>query len=86
MGRLLVEQRLAACVNVHGAVRSIYRWNDAVTEETEALLVIKTTSAGYPEVERLLIEQHPYELPEIIAVPIETGYEPYLRWIKDGTS
>ena len=86
LGRLLVERRLAACVNVHGGVRSIYRWNGKVDEDSEALMVIKTTKTRYADVERLIIEQHPYELPEIIAVPIEQGFKQYMAWIEDTTS
>lgn len=86
IGRVLVEQRFAACVNVHGNVQSIYRWHDEIAEDTEALMVIKTTAKRYPAVERLIIEQHPYELPEIIAVPIERGFRQYMAWIEDSTS
>jgi periplasmic divalent cation tolerance protein len=86
IGRILVDRRLAACVNVHGGVRSIYRWRDAVAEDAETLMVIKTTAARYAALERLIIEQHPYELPEIVAVPIERGFEQYLAWIEDSTS
>ena len=71
---------------MHGGVRSIYRWNDKVAEDTEALMVIKTTETRYADVERLIIEQHPYELPEIIAVPIEQGFKQYMAWIEDTTS
>jgi periplasmic divalent cation tolerance protein len=86
IGRILVERRLAACVNVSGKVRSIYRWNDETVEDTEGLMIIKTTQAHYAELEGVIIEQHPYELPEVIAVPIERGFERYLAWIDESTS
>ncbi len=86
MARELVRKHLAACVNVQGRIRSIYRWNNEVTEDTEALMVIKTTTSRYRELERVIVELHPYELPEIIAVPIEQGFERYLAWIQDSTS
>jgi len=86
IGRVLVERRLAACVNVSGRVRSIYRWNDEVVEDTEGLMIIKTTQGHYAELEGVIIEQHPDELPEVIAVPIERGFERYLAWIQDSTS
>ncbi len=86
IGRVLVERRLAACVNVSGRVRSIYRWNGDVAEDTEVLMMIKTTQTHYPELEGVIVEQHPYELPEVIAVSIERGFERYLAWIQDSTS
>lgn len=86
VGRVLVAERLAACVNVHAGVRSIYHWRGEVAEDSEALLVIKTTRTRYQELEQVIIREHPYELPEIIAVPIELGLERYLAWIKDSTS
>ena len=86
MARELVGKRLAACVNVQGRIRSIYRLNDEVTEDEEALMVIKTTASRYSELERLIRELHPYELQEIIAVPIERGFERYLAWMEDAIS
>ncbi len=86
IGRVLVERCLAACVNVSGHVRSIYRWNDELAEDSEVLMIIKTTRAAYADLEAAIIEQHPYELPEVIAVPIERGFKRYLAWIDDVTS
>ena len=81
IGRLLVEQRLAACVNILAPCTSVYRWNDAVETATEIPLLIKTTLARYPALQAALTEVHPYELPEIIAVPVHEGLPAYLAWV-----
>ncbi len=81
MGRALVEERLAACVNVLPGVRSIYVWEGATRDDGEALCVIKTRSARFPELRDRLAALHPYELPEIIAVPLAEGSPPYLAWV-----
>ena len=78
---LLIEQRLAACVNVLAPCRSVYRWKDAVQHDEEHPLLIKTTRERYPALEKALRAAHPYELPEIIAVPIERGLPAYLDWV-----
>ena len=78
---LLIEQRLAACVNVLAPCRSVYRWKDAVQHDEEHPLLIKTTSERYAAMEKALRAAHPYELPEIIAVPIERGLPAYLDWV-----
>ncbi|MFO8073161.1 MAG: divalent-cation tolerance protein CutA [Polyangia bacterium] len=81
----LVRERLAACVNLLPAVRSFYRWEGAVHDDPEVLLVCKTTSARYPELERRVVELHPYDEPEVIALPVERGAESYLRWVGEET-
>jgi periplasmic divalent cation tolerance protein len=78
---LLIEKRLAACVNILAPCRSVYRWKDAVQHDEEHPLLIKTTSERYAEMEKALRAGHPYELPEIIAVPIERGLSAYLDWV-----
>lgn len=83
LARGLVEQRLAACVNVIDSVRSIYRWRGETTEDSEVLLVIKAPAAHYERLEQAIVASHPYELPEIIAVPIKRGFEQYLQWINE---
>ena len=78
---LLVEKRLAACVNILAPCRSVYRWEGAVQHEEEHPMLIKTTAERYPELEKALRAGHPYELPEIVAVPIERGLPAYLEWV-----
>lgn len=82
----LVERRLAACVNILAACRSVYRWQGAVQREDEHPMLIKTTRAAYAELEALIREHHPYELPEIIAVPVDLGLPAYLDWVGAETS
>ncbi|HKC31471.1 MAG TPA: divalent-cation tolerance protein CutA [Burkholderiales bacterium] len=78
---LLIEKRLAACVNILAPCRSVYRWKGAVQHEEEHPMLIKTTAERYPALEQALRTGHPYELPEIIAVPIERGLPAYLQWV-----
>jgi periplasmic divalent cation tolerance protein len=77
----LVEKRLAACVNILAPCRSVYRWKDAVQRDEEHPMLIKTTAECYAALEAEIRAGHPYELPEIIAVPIERGLPAYLDWI-----
>ena len=77
----LVEKRVAACVNILAPCRSVYRWKGAVQHDEEHPVLIKTTAERYPELERAVRAEHPYELPEIIAVPIERGLPAYLDWV-----
>jgi len=76
-----VERKLAACVNILAPCTSVYRWNDAVETATEVPLLVKTTLARYPALQAALTEAHPYELPEIIAVPLQEGLPAYLAWV-----
>lgn len=77
----LIARQLAACVNILAACRSVYRWKGAVQHDEEHPVLIKTSVARYPELERAIRAEHPYELPEIIAVPIERGLPAYLQWV-----
>lgn len=77
----LVEAGLAACVNIVPGIRSVYRWQGAVVKEGELLLVIKSRSDRFEALRAALIEHHPYELPEVIAVSVSEGHLPYLAWI-----
>jgi periplasmic divalent cation tolerance protein len=81
LAAMLIEQRLAACVNILAPCRSVYRWKGAVQHDEEHPMLIKTTAERYPALEKALCEGHPYELPEIIAVPIEKGLPAYLEWV-----
>jgi periplasmic divalent cation tolerance protein len=85
LARALVESRAAACVNVLSGCRSTYRWQGVVETATEIPLLIKTTRAAYPRVEALVRAQHPYDLPELIALPISHGLPDYLDWLATET-
>jgi periplasmic divalent cation tolerance protein len=82
IAEILVGERLAACVNLVGPIRSIYRWEGAVCRDDELLLVIKTTQARYADLEARVLATHPYQTPEVIALPIVAGADGYLRWLK----
>jgi periplasmic divalent cation tolerance protein len=81
IARALIDERLAACVNVHAPMVSIYRWKGAVERDSERLLVIKTTSGLVPALEKRLRELHPYELPEFVVIAATGGSEKYLGWV-----
>ncbi len=85
LGRRLVEQGLAACVNVVPGLTSIYRWEGVVQQEPEVLLLIKTRADRLPELTEALRRLHTYDLPEIIALPITAGLPEYLNWISQCT-
>lgn len=82
IARELVESGLAACVSRVGPVHSTYRWQGAIRDEPEALLLIKTVTTRYPELEMRLKSLHPYEVPEIIALPVTAGSAAYLSWLQ----
>lgn len=79
----LVAERLAACVNRLPGIGSTYRWQGKVVTDAEALLLIKTTAARFHALRERLLALHPYELPELIAVPVERGHPAYLRWVQE---
>ena len=81
LGERRVGERLAACVNILAPCRSIYRWRNGVDEAQEVPLLIKTTATRYPALEAAIRTGHPYELPEIIAVPVDRGLPDYLSWV-----
>lgn len=85
LARQLVEQKLAACVNNLPGVKSVYRWQGAIEEAHETCLLIKTTQMAYPQLEAAIKAAHPYDLPEIIALPIVAGWPAYLDWITQET-
>lgn len=86
IARELVGRRLAACVNVVGGVVSVYRWKGAVERDEERLLVIKTRAERLEELRQALVELHPYEVPELVALPVEAGHAPYLAWLDESVS
>jgi len=81
----LVEERLAACVNILPAMQSVYRWKNAVERAGERQLVIKTTRARVTNLEDRLRQLHPYDIPEFIVLPIDSGSAAYLSWLSDNT-
>ncbi len=85
LARALVDRRLAACVNVMSPCESVYRWQGGVESAAEIPVLIKTRAERYPELESVVRELHPYELPEIIAVPIACGLTAYLDWVRAET-
>lgn len=86
LARTLVEQSLAACVNILAPCRSVYRWNGALQHDEEHPVLIKTTRERYAALEAAVRAAHPYELPEIIAVSVTAGLPAYLQWVADETS
>ncbi len=86
LARPLVEQGLAACVGINSAQTSVYVWQGEVQEEQEVMLTIKTSAVRYQDLEDALRTRHPYELPEIIAVPIHQGLPKYLQWVTECTT
>jgi periplasmic divalent cation tolerance protein len=83
LARLLVEQRLAACVQIIDPIHSVYRWQGEVKEEKEVLLLAKSAMDLMPRIDELLRREHPYELPELAAAPIVTGSSAYLKWLEE---
>ncbi len=81
ISRTLVEEGLAACVNIVNQVQSIYRWDDQIQDDEEALLIIKTARSRYPQLEARLEKLHPFEIPEILALPVKGGLQKYLDWV-----
>ena len=81
LAALLVERELAACVQILPPMVSIYRWQGAIERANEVLLLIKTTAAAYPRLEITIKENHPYQTPEIVALPVEAGSDDYLNWL-----
>jgi periplasmic divalent cation tolerance protein len=82
----IVEKRLAACVSILPGVESVYRWQEKIESASEALLLIKTTSGGFPALREKILELHSYDTPEIIALPVVAGFEKYLRWMGEQVS
>jgi periplasmic divalent cation tolerance protein len=85
LANTLIEENLAACVNLLGACTSVYRWQGEIENAEEIPLLIKTTAARYAALEAAICRLHPYELPEIIAVPLARGLPGYLDWVSKET-
>lgn len=86
LAEALIQKRVAACVNILAPCRSVYRWKGAVQRDEEHPVLIKTTRESYAALEAAIREAHPYELPEIVAVPIERGLPAYLDWVATETT
>ena len=84
LARTLVEEKLAACVNL-SPVRSLYSWEGKLCDDTEQLAIIKTTRERYAELAARIVALHPYDCPEILALPVEQGHPPYLGWVMAGS-
>ncbi len=86
IGRYLVENRLAACVNILPSVTSIFRWEGKICDETESLLIVKTQAGCFDLLSREVKARHPYTIPEIIALPMAQGLPDYMNWIQENTA
>jgi len=85
LARKLVEQRLAACVNLVPKIESYFWWDDAVQHDEEALLIVKTTESRFRDLMAFVQEHHPYDLPEVIGFPLSEGLPEYIAWIRKET-
>ncbi|MCG8425674.1 MAG: divalent-cation tolerance protein CutA [Proteobacteria bacterium] len=86
IARTLVAEKLAACVNVVPGVRSFYRWQGNICDDAEMLAIIKTTRNRFEALRARLVEIHPYDCPEIIALPVDAGHPEYMAWVRDMTA
>ncbi|WP_426730456.1 divalent-cation tolerance protein CutA [Myxococcus faecalis] len=85
LARSLVEEQLAACGNILPGLRSIYRWEGKVQDDSEALILFKTRASLFDALRSRIVEQHPYDVPEVLRLDIADGHAPYLAWILDST-
>ncbi len=85
LAKAVVEEKLAACANLLPAIRSIYRWQGRVQDESEVLVLFKTRQEHFDRLKSRLLELHPYEIPEVLAIPVEQGYQAYLDWLAQET-
>lgn len=85
LAKLIIEKSMAACVNISASMTSVYSWKGEFQQGKEHQLTIKTTQSRYAELQQLIVDQHPYELPEILALPIVAGLPAYLDWVNECT-
>ena len=85
IGKALIEERFAACVNLIKGVRSLYMWEGRLADDQEILMLIKTSRSVFPRLRARVLELHPYQVPEIIALPVLEGSPPYVKWVIDST-
>ena len=86
IAEMLVEARLAACVQILPEMKSVYRWQGKIERQPEVLLIAKTTRSKFPELERRVRASHSFEIPEIVALPVVAGSAPYLQWLLSVTN
>ncbi len=86
LAKSIVEEKLAACANLFPALRSVYRWDATIQDDNEVLVLFKTQKAHYERLKSRILELHPYELPEVLAIPVEQGHQAYLDWIARETT
>ena len=86
LAKTVVGEKLAACANIVPAVRSIYRWEGRIQDENEVLVLLKVSREGFARLKARILEVHPYEVPEVIALPVDQGHDAYLNWIVRETS
>jgi len=86
LARQIIEQQLVACCNIVPGVTSIYRWKDELHEDQECLLVMKTVENRYTQLSKFILQQHPYETPELIVLPVTESTQEYLSWVIKETS
>ena len=82
LARTLVDERLAACANIVPGVVSVYRWEGEVQRDSEVLVILKTSAEVLDDLESRAVELHPYDVPEVLALPVRGGHEPYLDWVR----
>lgn len=85
IARLLIDQRLAACANLYGPGQSIYRWEGEVQQESEFVVILKTTAARISELKKTVLDEHPYDVPCMVHWPIEDGTPAFLDWVRSET-
>ena len=85
IGSALVEEKLAACCNLVGPIRSIYRWKGEICRDEETLLILKTRREGFEKLRARVVQLHSYIVQEIVAIPIVAGHAPHLDWVRDET-
>ena len=86
LAKTVVNEKLAACANLFPAVRSVYRWQAKLQDENEVLVLLKTRQEHFERLKARILELHPYEVPEVLAIPVEQGYQAYLDWLAKETS
>ncbi|MHC4820529.1 MAG: divalent-cation tolerance protein CutA [Planctomycetota bacterium] len=86
LARRLVDRRVAACANVVPGVKSIYRWKGKVEEAGESLLILKTTTSKVKQLEKAVVELHPYDVPEVVVLPVDHALAAYADWVREETS